>query len=238
MRRTRSLPVLLGLALAAGVLVGTAGPAAARTIHLDGVAVRLPAGTSQVVTVNHTRRHRARVTFWERDPVSGRWHREYRTRDGHTGYGGFAAPRHRRQGSGTTPLGTVGLRWAFGTHPRASDWRLGYRQVRPGDYWVEDNQSRYYNRYRSRSQGGFRWWLPVSRENGSERLSAYPRQYEYAVVTGYNYLHPVRHRGAGIFLHVNGRGATAGCVSAPRWFMVHLMRDLAPSARPVMAVGR
>jgi L,D-peptidoglycan transpeptidase YkuD (ErfK/YbiS/YcfS/YnhG family) len=49
---------------------------------------------------------------------------------------------------------------------------------------------------------------------------------------------PARHRGAGTFLHVNGRGATAGCVSVPRWFMVHLMRDLAPSARPVMAVGR
>ena len=29
-------------------------------------------------------------------------------------------------------------------------------------------------------------------------------------MTSYNYAAQVRHRGAGIFLHVNGRGATAG----------------------------
>ena len=59
----------------------------------------------------------------------------------------------------------------------------------------------------------------MSNVNSSERLRDYPRQYEYSIVTSYNYSRQVRHRGAGIFLHVNGRGATAGCVSAPRWFL-------------------
>ena len=93
----------------------------------------------------------------------------------------------RVQGSGTTPLGTFRLPWAFGTHARRAAWSdVGYRRIREGDYWVLDNRSRYYNRYRNRSQGGFRWRLPASDPNSSERLSDYPKQYELAVVTGFN----------------------------------------------------
>jgi L,D-peptidoglycan transpeptidase YkuD (ErfK/YbiS/YcfS/YnhG family) len=102
---------------------------------------------------------------------------------------------------------------------------------------VEDNRSRYYNRYRNKARGGFRWWLPASDANSSERLLDFPVQYEYSVVTSYNRAQ-VRHRGAGIFLHVNGRGATAGCVSAPRPFLRRMMWRLDPDQAPVMAVGR
>jgi L,D-peptidoglycan transpeptidase YkuD (ErfK/YbiS/YcfS/YnhG family) len=48
----------------------------------------------------------------------------------------------------------------------------------------------------------------------------------------------VRHRGGAIFLHVNGSGATAGCVSAPRWFMVRVMNRLDHDRVPVIAIGR
>ncbi|MCW2794078.1 MAG: secreted protein, partial [Nocardioides sp.] len=138
---------------------------------------------------------------------------------------------------GTTPLGTYTLPSAFGTHVRADRWSLPYRKVRPGDFWVEDNASAFYNRYRNQRQGGFRWRLPVTAENGSERLTDYPQQYEYSIVTGFNQ-RQVRHRGAGIFLHVNGGGATAGCVSAPRWFLRRAMVHLDPDQVPVIAIGR
>ena len=116
----------------------------------------------------------------------GRWHRLHDVRDGRIGYGGLVAPSTGYQGTGTTPLGTVRLISAFGRHPRR-------RRVGPalppdprGDYWVEDNGSRFYNRYRNKSQGGFRWWLPSSAENSSERLRDFPVQYEYSIVTSYN----------------------------------------------------
>jgi L,D-peptidoglycan transpeptidase YkuD (ErfK/YbiS/YcfS/YnhG family) len=102
---------------------------------------------------------------------------------------------------------------------------------------VEDNASRFYNRYRNQRQGGFRWRLPVSAENGSERLTDYPVAYEYAIVTSFNQ-GQVRHRGAGIFLHVNGSGATAGCVSAPRRFLRALMARLDQATHPLIAIGR
>jgi L,D-peptidoglycan transpeptidase YkuD (ErfK/YbiS/YcfS/YnhG family) len=204
-------------------------------VTLGGVSVTLRAHTRQVVTVDHTHGYHARIGFWvERQ---GRWRRVYDVRDGRIGYGGLAAPRHRVQGSGTTPLGTVRLISSFGRRPHDPSWGLPYRRLRRGDYWVEDNGSRFYNRYRNRAQGGFRWWLPSGAVNSSERLLEFPEQYDLSIVTGYNH-EQVRHRGAGIFLHVNGSGATAGCVSAPRLFLSRMMWRLDPAKVPVMAVGR
>ena len=78
------------------------------------------------------------------------------------------------QGSGKTPLGTFRLPWAFGMNAEQRRWDDSYRKVRTGDYWVLDNRSDYYNRYRNKSQGGFRWRLPSSHPDGSERLKDYP----------------------------------------------------------------
>jgi L,D-peptidoglycan transpeptidase YkuD (ErfK/YbiS/YcfS/YnhG family) len=229
------LSSLLATILFASTLVS--GPAEASTrIVLDGVSVALPTGARQVVTVNHTYGYHARVTLWQRK--SGGWQVLTRTRAGRIGYGGLVRPRLREQGSGTTPLGTYRLLWSFGTHPRASSWDLAHRQIQAGDYWVQDNRSAYYNRYRNKAEGGFRWDLPESNLNSSELLSAFPKQYEYSIVTSYNYDAPVRRRGAGIFLHVNGRGPTAGCVSAPRWFLRTTLATLDPARIPVIAIGR
>ena len=227
---------LLSICLVATALALPAPAHAAIThVTLDGVRVALREHTRQVVTVNHTRGYHARVGYWVlRD---GRWAKVLTAHDGRIGYGGLVAPQQRHQGTGTTPSGTTRLISAFGRHGRDASWDLPYRRIRKGDYWVEDNESRYYNRYRNKSQGGFRWWLPASRENSSERLRDFPVQYEFSVVTSYN-LGQVRHRGAGIFLHVNGSGATAGCVSAPRRFMKQMMRRIDPDQVPLKAVGR
>ena len=225
---------LIPMVLAATLLTPTPAEAAGH-VRLDGVDVRLRDGTTQVVTVNHTTGYRARVTWWVlRD---GRWQQRLQATDGRIGYGGLVPGRERHQGTGTTPLGSYDLLSAFGMHRQDPAWDLRYRKVRTGDYWVEDNGSRYYNRYRNKSQGGFRWRLPTSAPNGSERLKDYPQQYEWSIVTSFNRTQ-VRHRGAGIFLHVNGSGATAGCVSAPRWFIRALMFRLDPDRRPVIAIAR
>jgi L,D-peptidoglycan transpeptidase YkuD (ErfK/YbiS/YcfS/YnhG family) len=229
----RRLAVLV-LTVLLALTVAPATTAEAATVRLDGVTVVLQPGTSQVITVNRTTSWHARVTFWRRT-TSG-WQAVLRSTNGRIGYGGLVVGTKRRQGTGTTPLGSYRLLGSFGTHARASGWDLPYRRIRAGDYWVEDNQSAYYNRYRNKSQGGFRWWLK-SGENTSERLADFPTQYEYVVNTDFNRTQ-VRHRGAGIFLHVNGHGATAGCVSAPRAFMRSAMVRLDPARVPVIAIGR
>ena len=212
----------------------TASPTTSPTT-LDGVKVQLREGTQQVVTVNYTDGYRARVTFWKRTDTG--WRARFSADDGRIGYGGLVRGTKRQQGTGTTPLGTYALPWAFGMGPADDRWKLRYRQVESGDFWVQDNESAYYNRYRNQAEGGFRWWLPTSDPDSSERLTDFRQQYRISVVTDFN-IKQVRHRGAGIFLHVNGSGATAGCVSAPGVFMDKLMRVLDPSRVPVIAVGR
>jgi L,D-peptidoglycan transpeptidase YkuD (ErfK/YbiS/YcfS/YnhG family) len=219
--------VIVELALAAAL--------SAAPTTLDGVKVHLEPGTQQVVTVNHTGGYRARVSFWRLTP--GGWQERFAAEDGRIGYGGLVRGTRREQGTGTTPLGTYRLPWAFGMGAAQSGWRLDYRQVRGGDFWVQDNESAYYNRYRNQAEGGFRWWLPKSDPNSSERLTDFRHQYRISIVTDFNRAQ-VRHRGAGIFLHVNGKGATAGCVSAPGVFLDRLMRALDPAKVPVLAVGR
>jgi L,D-peptidoglycan transpeptidase YkuD (ErfK/YbiS/YcfS/YnhG family) len=211
-------------------------PAPARTaVTLGGVRVRLRPGTEQVVTVNRRHGYHARVSYWVLR--GGDWQRRFTAADGRIGYGGLVAPDLRKQGTGTTPLGTHGLVSAFGMHAADERWQLRYRKVRRGDYWVQDNESAFYNRYRNKRQGEFRWWLPTSDVNSSERLLDYRQPYEWSIVTDFNW-EQVRRRGSGIFLHVNGSGATAGCVSAPRVFIRKLIFRLDRARVPVIAVGR
>jgi L,D-peptidoglycan transpeptidase YkuD (ErfK/YbiS/YcfS/YnhG family) len=221
-------------ALVAAVALA-AGPSNPPPVQLDGVPVHLRPGNEQVVTVNHGDGYHARVAFWKL--TDDGWRERFSAEDGRIGYGGLVLPTRRKQGTGTTPLGTYRLPWAFGNGPDDDRWLLRYREVRRGDFWVQDNASAYYNRYRNQARGGFRWWLPTSDPNSSERLSDSGSQYRISIVTDFN-KRQVRHRGAGIFLHVNGSGATAGCVSAPGVFLDKLMRVLDPDRVPVIAVGR
>ena len=171
------------------------------------------------------------MTLWRKK--DGRWTNVARTTSGRTGYGGLVAKEDRKQGTGTTPLGTYRL-LSIVRHPRPR------RQL--GDVPPQDPLGRLLGagqplratttatatRARAGSAGGCR----ASDPNSSERLTDYPKQYEFSIVTGFNYGAQVRHRGSGIFLHVNGTGATAGCVSAPRAFIVKLMNRLEPALRP------
>ena len=229
------IALLVVLTLTAAPVPADAAQVQRSHLRLDGVDVRLRSGTTQVVTVNRTSGHHARVTLWAY--ADGRWQQRIRALDGRIGYGGLVPGPRRVQNTGTTPLGTYDLPSAFGTHARDASWELPYRKVRSGDFWVQDNRSRYYNRYRNQSQGGFRWWLPSSAPNSSERLTDYRSQYEWSIVIDFNRAQ-VRHRGSGIFLHVNGSGATAGCVSAPRWFVRRLIARLDADRRPLIAIGR
>lgn len=225
------LAVLPGGALLSGVAASDAEQSATsrERLRLGQVPVRIGPGTRQVITVNATSGYRAVVSLWSR--WDGTWQRQTTTRSGRIGYGGLVPGKQRRQGTGTTPLGTYSITETFGNAPKPPATELPFHRVRRGDYWVQDNRSAYYNQRRHISRGGFR-------PRTSEHLRDYAAQYRWSLVVDFNRPDPVRHRGAGIFLHVNGSGATAGCVSAPRRFIWQLMSRLRPGATPVIAIGR
>lgn len=146
------------------------------------------------------------------------------------GSGGLADGPTRVQGTGTTPTGLYDLPYAFGIEPAPPGTAYRYRPVREDSWWCQDNASRSYNR----------WTEPRPadcRAAEAEHLVTYTAQYAHALVVGFNYDRPVHGRGAGIFLHVDGRGATAGCVSVPKEAMRRILRWAEPGQRPHLAIG-
>ncbi|MEU6224359.1 L,D-transpeptidase family protein [Streptomyces sp. NPDC047042] len=146
------------------------------------------------------------------------------------GANGLVEGNSRRQGTNTTPTGLYDLPYAFGVKQAPTGTKVVYRPVRQNSWWCQDNDSRSYNR----------WTEPRPadcRASESEHLISYTQQYAHAYVIGFNYARPVRQRGAGVFLHVNGRGATAGCVSVSAEAMRAILAWADPARRPHIAIG-
>ena len=181
--------------------------------YLDGVRTSVDQGQRTVTIVRGSGSSYARVSFWVRTNSTCDFSQKFLNTGGRVGSSGITNGATRTQGTNTTPSGTYTMTEAFGLQGASA--YLPYRRVQANDFWVEDNNSPYYNSYRNSRDGGFDANLPATNDNGSERLTNYPGRYDYAIVVNFNRTpdYQVRGRGAGIFLHVTGRGATAGCVS-------------------------
>lgn len=167
------------------------------------------------------------VTWWDR--ADGRWVKRG-SAAARFGANGLVEGALRKQGTNTTPTGLYGLPYAFGIEAVPRGTAYPYRRVHQDSWWCQDNGSLSYNR----------WTEPRAadcRAAESEHLITYRAQYAHALVIGFNYERPVRGRGAGIFLHVNGRGATAGCVSVSGEAMRRILLWADPARRPHIAVG-
>lgn len=196
-----------------------------------GIPVRVGRST-QVITVKAVGTH-ASVQAWQK--YDGTWKRVH-SGSGRVGANGVTDGATRRQGTSTTPSGTYPMTRAFGIKPDPGT-RLPHTRIGADHWWVQDNTSRYYNQMRLGSQGGFDSTSPEDSTNGSERLALHVPAYHHAIVIDYNVSPAVRYRGAGIFLHVNGSGPTAGCVSVPEADMEWLMRWVDPQHSPVIAIA-
>ncbi|MGW3729354.1 L,D-transpeptidase family protein [Streptomyces sp. NPDC000851] len=186
-------------------------------------------GGSQLITAvaPRTGSTTGTLTWWDRR--DGRWV-EAGSTPARFGANGLAEGASRKQGTNTTPTGLYGLPYAFGIEAAPRGTAYKYRPVRQNSWWCQDVRSRSYNR----------WTEPRPadcRATEAEHLVSYGSRYAHALVVGFNYRKPVRGRGAGIFLHVNGRGPTAGCVSVPADAMRRILQWAEPAQRPHIAVG-
>jgi L,D-peptidoglycan transpeptidase YkuD (ErfK/YbiS/YcfS/YnhG family) len=168
----------------------------------------------------------ATLSFWKRSNSACGFVNVFTDTGARVGANGITNGATRTQGTNTTPTGTYTMTEAFGLNGSPGT-ALTYRHVGTGDYWVEDNNSAYYNSYRNVSQGGFNASLPLSDPNGSELLSNYPTQYGYSIVVNFNRApdRQTAYRGAGIFVHVRA-GATAGCIATSSANVVTMLRTM------------
>ena len=150
--------------------------------------------------------------------------------------GGVVAGATRKQNTDTTPSGTYPMTQAFGVAANPGT-AMPYLHAGSCDWWDEDQRSRFYNEHVDACTTRTDYALTTTGTYSSEHLVDYAGQYRYAVVVDFNRPDPVPGRGAGIFLHVNGTGATAGCVSVPLATMTTVIRWLSPGQHPRIAIA-
>ncbi|WP_392669085.1 L,D-transpeptidase [Streptomyces sp. LN785] len=220
-----------GSLVTASVLLALMGPAVARPAAVPPLPERMAdtGGGTQLLTAAApgTGSATGTVTWW--NLRSGRWVR-VGSAPARFGANGLTEGKRRVQNTETTPTGLYDLPYAFGVGAAPAGSGYPYRRVGRRSWWCQDNAARAYNR----------WVEPRPadcRASEAEQLIMYRRQYARALVVGFNYHRPVRGRGAGIFLHVNGDGATAGCVSVPAAAMDRILAWADPARRPHLAIG-
>jgi L,D-peptidoglycan transpeptidase YkuD (ErfK/YbiS/YcfS/YnhG family) len=138
----------------------------------------------------------------------------------------------RREGDGTTPIGTFPIGdTMYGSAPNPGV-RFRYMRLHCGDWWVEDPASPEYNTFQRvgcNRRPPFKVTTPD--------MSKSPRAYAHLAVIEFN-MHPIiPGRGSGIFLHAQTGGATNGCVSLARPDLVHVLRWLSSAATAQIAIG-
>jgi L,D-peptidoglycan transpeptidase YkuD (ErfK/YbiS/YcfS/YnhG family) len=198
-----------------------------------------------VVTTRSWTTSYAKLQTWEQD-ADGAWTRVVDPVSSRVGWNGVRRAANRKQSTGTTPAGTFGLLRGFGL-VRPSGVDLPYRRVDKNDWWPYDpSDPKTYNVLQPQRMQHADW-----RPEWAERLKSYSTQYRYAVVIDYNLPSGIEWRrgervattkadttaGGGIFLHVNGSGATAGCVSIARDQMRDVLKWLDPDLDPVIVIG-
>ncbi len=210
----------------------------ARLAHV-GDAEQLVVVTGRSRTSSH-----ATLRTYHKGP-DGAWTERFPAMPARNGYGGWVPAGQRVQDTGTTPQGTFTLTTAFGLDADPGT-ALPYRRVDADDHWAGDERDpKTYNLFQA-VVSPVRTW----RTQRAERLAAYPAQYRYAAVIDFNRPDPATvtwdrflrqyrtsrpadvRRGSAIFLHVNGAGSTAGCVSVARADMVSVLTWLNPARLP------
>lgn len=119
--------------------------------------------------------------------------------------------------------------FAFGKSAKPKGSKLEYRRIDRNDQWCSKSSSKHYNTW----MGSPNKSCPAK---GSEVLPDYPTQYAHAAVIDYNKARK-KSRGSAIFLHVNGKGSTAGRVSVTRSQMVTTTKWLDPKKDPRIVIA-
>jgi L,D-peptidoglycan transpeptidase YkuD (ErfK/YbiS/YcfS/YnhG family) len=216
----RRITVVLAIVVACVLGTPAAAPGQAAGPPAPG-RIRSLANATQAIVVTSAAWRTTHAVMRVYQRVGGRWRLVRGPMPARVGRNGFSARRH--EGDGTTPAGTFGFVYGFGSRPDPGLHGFGWRRLARGSCWSGERAD--YNR-----------WVAGRRcTSRDEHLGRSMRvAYRYAAVIDFNYRRPVYGRGSGIFLHQQTGGPTAGCVALQAADLVAVLRWLRPGARIVM----
>jgi len=180
--------------------------------------------TDQLVIVKGNGGANATIEYHKKNS-NGEWNQVFST-GGYVGQNGITY--NKMEGDRKTPAGIYSFGTAFGVaaNPGTS---ISYRVLTNNDYWVDDSNSKYYNKWAKGDTTDKDW-------NSAEHMIKYSDAYRYGIVINYNTYSTIPGKGSAIFFHC-ATGPTLGCVSIPDNYLVNLLKNISSSARIVIAAS-
>ena len=191
----------------------------APAITPDGMRGLEHATQAIVVQAPSRRSTRATARTYARATATGPWHLVRHAMPARLGRSGLSS--HRHEGDGSTPIGSFGFVYAFGSRPNPGLTALRYRRMDAASCWASTRAN--YNR-----------WIEQLPCHGESLYASARLAYRYAAVIDFNYRRPVYGRGSGIFLHVQTARPTQGCISLAERDLLGVLRRLTPATRIVI----
>lgn len=136
-------------------------------------------------------------------------------RDSKAQIGRGGAKQNKIEGDFATPKGLYNFIIAFGMNDNPGSV-LPYYKLKPGDVWVTDPQSKYYNLLVRKNTVFIDWLSEIE-------LFERPVRYAYVLVVDYNISHKEPYKGSALFLECSIGKPTDGSIALPRAFMEELM---------------
>ncbi|MEG2348582.1 MAG: L,D-transpeptidase family protein [Clostridia bacterium] len=165
-----------------------------------------------IILVEYKNNSKAILTLCEN--VEGKINTIFKTK-AFIGKNGIASDKC--EGDKKTPKGVFYLSKAFGLlkDPRS---KLEYLKVNKNNYFVDDENSKYYNKMVNILNVEKDWIR-------AEHLVKFRSQYKYAIIIDYN-KKCIKGDGSAIFLHCSKGKPTAGCIAIAKKYMLKLLRKV------------
>ena len=146
-----------------------------------------------------------------------------------SGKNGFCAYQDKQEGDLKTPL--VSLKpvalYYRSDRVQALDSFLPTYEITQNCGWCDDPSDKNYNQF-----------VTLPYPASAEKLYRDDACYDYFLVTDYNYLNPIPHKGSAIFIHLmhSDHRPTAGCLAFSKADFTFIIKHLQPSDAFVMSI--
>ena len=186
-------------------------------------------GVTQAVAVTGDTMSGTKVTIQTYEKKKGEWRRALKKIKGVIGKNGFAV--NKKEGDGKAPVGIYSFGTAFGSKAKPAGVKLDYRKTTAYDYWIDDQTSNDYNKWKTYKGNPSEKWKSFERMNHE--------LYKYGAVIRYNMDPIVKGKGSAIFLHIwrGENSPTAGCTATSEKNVLSLLKWLDPKQDPKIILG-
>ncbi|WP_260399000.1 L,D-transpeptidase family protein [Peribacillus simplex] len=186
-------------------------------------------GVNQVVSVKGKSMSDTEVTIQTYEKKQGEWRRALKEMEGVIGKNGFT--KSKKEGDGKSPVGIYSFSTAFGSKTKPAGMKMSYRKTTNYDYWIDDQTSKDYNKWKTYKGN------PADKWKSFERMKH--ELYRYGAVINYNTNPIIKGKGSAIFLHIwrGEKKPTAGCIATAEKNVLSLLKWMDPLQKPHIVMG-